>query len=75
MKLPVVVNSNNNYKWLKTHVRAIGFSSGKPIDISGNLMISENQIEDQARSQRVEFRVRTTIERRVADIVDKQGKH
>jgi len=74
MGLQVVAISPVDYRWLKTHVRAIGFSSGRPIDGEGKLIVSDTQIEDQARSQRVEFRVRTTIEKRVAEIVERQGR-
>lgn len=74
MDLPSVSSSTEKLQWLKTHVRAIGFSSAKPIDSSGNYLTTANQIEDQAMSQRVEFRVRTNIERQVADIVERSKK-
>jgi hypothetical protein len=74
MDLPSASNSPENLQWLKTHVRAIGFSSAKPIDSSGHYLTMTNQVEDQAMSQRVEFRVRTNIERQVADIVERSKK-
>ena len=74
MDLPSASNSPENLQWLKTHVRAIGFSSATPIDSSGHYLTTANQVEDQAMSQRVEFRVRTNIERQVADIVERSKK-
>lgn len=72
MELPAVTSSPEKYRWLKTNFRAIGFSSGRPVDNSGKVILSESQTEDPVRSQRVEFRVRTTIEKQVADIVERQ---
>ncbi len=71
---PVVKESPDLFRWLKTHVRAIGFSSGKPIDMNGKTLTSIEQSEDQAASQRVEFRVRTNVERQVAEIVERGKK-
>jgi outer membrane protein OmpA-like peptidoglycan-associated protein len=48
--------------WLRAHIIAIGFSSSKPIESQGK--------EDYARSQRVEFRVRTDAESRIARIIE-----
>lgn len=74
MSLPTATNSSQNFQWLKAHVRAIGFSSARPIDSSGEVVSKPNQMEDQAMSQRVEFRVRTNIERQVANIVERSKK-
>ena len=74
MDMPVVTQSNGMFDWLKSHVRAIGFSSGRPLDATGKIVKDADQTEDQSMSQRVEFRVRTDIERRVADIVER-GKN
>ncbi len=75
--LEYVVNSNkvsqspDMFLWLKSHVRAIGFSSGKTVDSDGTLTGLSMKPEDPKRSQRVEFRVRTNVEKQVADIVNK----
>lgn len=58
-------------KWLMKHFSAIGFSSGHPLNAQGR-DVSHGESEDYHLSQRVEFRVRTNIERKVADIVEKQ---
>ncbi|SLM65111.1 MULTISPECIES: OmpA/MotB family protein [Dickeya] len=71
MNMPVVSPSKPSFSWFKTHVRAIGFSSARPVDADGKVITSPDQTEDQARSQRVEFRVRTNVERQVANIVEK----
>jgi len=57
--------------WLMKHFRAIGFSSAKPLKSNGSYM-TNGEKEDSLLSQRVEFRVRTNIERKVADIVEKK---
>lgn len=72
MRMPVVAGTPEDFYWLKSHVRAIGFSSGMPIDKFGKLIVSKDQEENQKLSQRVEFRVRTTVEKRVAEIVERQ---
>lgn len=72
VNMPVVKNSPEKFIWLKSHFRAIGFSSAKPVASNGLAVTDKNQVEDQKRSQRVEFRVRTNIEKRVADIVEHQ---
>lgn len=72
MRQSVVTKSPDTFRWLKTHVRAIGFSSGKPVNKRGKVVLPDDPTEDQALSQRVEFRVRTTIEKRVAEIVERQ---
>lgn len=72
MRMPVVAGSTEDFHWLKSHVRAIGFSSGMPLDKFGELIVSKDQEENQKLSQRVEFRVRTTVEKRVAEIVERQ---
>ena len=51
--------------WLKEHMTANGLSSSKPIrDASGE--------EDSNRSRRVEFRLRTDAESRIATILENQ---
>ncbi|WP_108126801.1 OmpA family protein [Saccharospirillum mangrovi] len=51
--------------WLKQHMTANGLSSSKPVlDANGN--------EDPDRSRRVEFRVRTDAESRIASILESQ---
>lgn len=70
MSTPAVAGSPDTFKWFKSHVRAIGFSSGRPVDHKGRVILNVEQKEDQALSQRVEFRVRTNVERQVADIVE-----
>jgi outer membrane protein OmpA-like peptidoglycan-associated protein len=74
MGMRMVSQSPELFSWLKSHVRAIGFSSGRPLDSDGNVLTTSKQREDQALSQRVEFRVRTNVERRVADIVERGKK-
>jgi len=56
-------------KWLMRHFSAIGFSSGHPLSKAGDYILNGEK-EDYKLSQRVEFRVRTNIERKVADIVE-----
>lgn len=50
--------------WLKTHLTANGLSSAKVIR-------QDNGIEDPQRSRRVEFRVRTDADGRIATILEK----
>ncbi len=50
------------YDWLHSRISAVGFSSSRPIfDNHGN--------EDKKLSRRVEFRVRTTVERELMRII------
>lgn len=56
--------------WLKKHFRAIGYSSAKPLNKDALTLQKEEQ-EDFEKSRRVEFRVRTNIEDKVAEIVEK----
>ncbi|MFA5216234.1 flagellar motor protein MotB [Sulfuricurvum sp.] len=63
--------SQNQKKWLMKHFSAIGFSSGHPLNSKG-IYKTDAESEDYQLSQRVEFRVRTNIEDKVAKIVDKQ---
>ncbi|MFQ3231668.1 flagellar motor protein MotB [Reinekea sp.] len=51
--------------WLKAHMTANGLSSSKPIYI-------EDGEEDRERSRRVEFRLRTDAESRIAAILESQ---
>ncbi len=55
----------NQRKWLKEHMTANGLSSSKPI-------VAENGEEDPERSRRVEFRLRTDAESRIATILENQ---
>ncbi|RBQ31638.1 hypothetical protein CRU92_05330 [Arcobacter sp. FW59] len=57
-------------EWLKKHFRAIGYSSAKPLNKNG-LTLEQEEKEDFEKSRRVEFRVRTNIEDKVAEIVEK----
>lgn len=60
--LPEVQKEN---KWLKEHMTANGLSSSKPLtDGQGQ--------EDRERSRRVEFRLRTDAESRIAAILESQ---
>lgn len=63
--------SEDEKKWLMKHFRAIGFSSAMPLKNDGTYATNTNE-EDSKLSQRVEFRVRTNIERKVAEIVEKK---
>lgn len=60
LNLPAVTNEK---KWLKTYLTANGLSSAKVVqDDSGN--------EDDERSRRVEFKVRTDAEGKIASILE-----
>lgn len=63
--------SGKQKQWLMKHFSAIGFSSGHPLTDKGTY-ITNGEKEDYKLSQRVEFRVRTNIERKVAEIVEKK---
>lgn len=65
----IISSSNDEQKeWLKKYFRAIGFSSAKLLD-SNSQPITNKADEDPAKSQRVEFRVRTNIEQKVGAII------
>lgn len=53
----------SNAEWLRQYVTANGLSSSHPI-------LNEEGTEDAARSRRVEFRVRTDAETRIAKILE-----
>ncbi|WP_196157259.1 OmpA family protein [Reinekea sp. G2M2-21] len=55
----------NEKEWLKEHMTANGLSSSKPIFL-------DNGEEDRERSRRVEFRLRTDAESRIAAILESQ---
>ncbi|MGB1092654.1 MAG: OmpA/MotB family protein [Oceanobacter sp.] len=55
---------SNDKSWLKQHLTANGLSSAKTVR-------QDSGVEDQERSRRVEFRVRTDAESRIATILDK----
>lgn len=63
MELPKV---ESELPWLRKHLTANGLSSAK-------LILDENGEEDWARSQRVEFRVRTDVESKIARILEVGG--
>lgn len=63
MELPKV---ESELPWLRKHLTANGLSSAK-------LVLDESGEEDWARSQRVEFRVRTDVESRIARILEVEG--
>ena len=56
----------NHFEWLKSKLTANGLSSSK--------LIFENGNENEARSRRVEFRVRTNAEKRIVQIVNKEKR-
>lgn len=62
--------SNKEKEWLKKHFRAIGFASAKPLNNKGKTLKSGEK-ESFIHSQRVEFRVRTNIERKIVEVVEK----
>jgi outer membrane protein OmpA-like peptidoglycan-associated protein len=62
--------SQEQQKWLMKHFSAIGFSSGHPLSDKGRFILN-GENENYQLSQRVEFRVRINIERKVANIVEK----
>lgn len=64
MALPAV---SNDLPWLRSYVTANGLSSAKPVK-------AEDGSEDLARSQRVEFRVRTDADSRIEKILAEAGK-
>lgn len=65
----IISSSNDEQKeWLKKYFRAIGFSSAKLLDSNSQPIINKAD-EDPAKSQRVEFRVRTNIEQKVGAII------
>lgn len=71
----IMISSNINLTikqkdWLQKHFRAIGYSSAKPLNKNG-MVLELNDTEDFEKSRRVEFRVRTNIEKKVAEIVEK----
>ena len=51
------------YTWLPVYIRAVGMSSAK-------LALDENGNEDYDASRRVEFRIKTKAEERIASIMD-----
>ncbi|RAX52145.1 OmpA family protein [Helicobacter sp. 11-8110] len=57
-------------EWLKKHFRAIGFSSAKPLNDKSQTL-QKGEKENFINSQRVEFRVRTNIENKIAEVVNK----
>jgi outer membrane protein OmpA-like peptidoglycan-associated protein len=61
-----------HYDWLKDKLTANGLSSSKPVDVNGYLLDSKssNGIEDQLRSQRVDFRVRIDAESKISNMLD-----
>lgn len=62
LNLPEV---SNQRAWLKEHMTANGLSSSKPVlDNTGS--------EDSERSRRVEFRLRTDAESRIATMLEAQ---
>ncbi|EOV7304691.1 hypothetical protein B6658_008090 [Campylobacter coli] len=54
----------------KKHFRAIGFSSAKPLNDKSQTL-QKGEKENFINSQRVEFRVRTNIENKIAEVVSK----
>ena len=62
--------NNEQKEWLKSNFRAIGFSSARLLD-ENSQPLRAGKLEDSNKSQRVEFRVRTNIEQKVANEVAK----
>jgi len=62
----------NNKQWLKNKLTANGLSSSKPVDEAGFLLTHEmsNGVEDQLKSQRVEFRVRIDAESKISSMLN-----
>lgn len=72
--LSYLLNSNlsrSQKEWLRKHFRAIGFASARPLNAMGE-PLQKGEVEHALNSQRVEFRVRTNIEERIADIVERR---
>ncbi len=69
MALP---EARKNYDWLKDKLTANGLSSSKPVDKNGFLLTHESSdgIENQLKSQRVEFRVRIDAESKITTMLD-----
>ena len=61
LELPDV---STNKDWLKSHLTANGLSSAKVVR-------DDNGVENGERSRRVEFKVRTDAEGRIATILDR----
>jgi outer membrane protein OmpA-like peptidoglycan-associated protein len=62
LALPLIIENEQYLDWSFTHVTAHGMSSSKNV-------FDANGIEDYAASRRVEFRLRTTAEERLLDLV------
>ena len=74
--LEYLLNSNLTRKekeWLRKHFRAIGFANAHPLNALGE-PLKAGEREHALNSQRVEFRVRTNIEQKVAEIVEQRNK-
>lgn len=69
--LEYLINSTtpNQMQWLKKHFRAIGFASAIPLNDKG-MQLQEGEKENYKNSQRVEFRVRTNIERQITEVFE-----
>lgn len=62
--------SEDEKAWLKRHFRAIGFSSAKPLNDKAQ-SLKQGEKENALNSQRVEFRLRTNIEEKIIEVVEK----
>lgn len=62
LQIPSIRQSQEIQDWLKLHLTANGLSSSK--------LIAPNGIENKEESRRVEFRVRTNAEKRIAEIIN-----
>jgi len=51
------------FNWMKSKIAAVGFSSSHPA------IIEETGLEDKKRSRRVEFRVKTTVEKQLMKVI------
>lgn len=59
-------------QWIRKHIRAIGFSSAVPLNYEGE-RLQEGEREHALNSQRVEFRVRTNIERKIREVSEMEN--
>lgn len=52
----------SEYEWLSSVIAAVGFSSSRPV-------LNEKGMEDKKRSRRVDFRVKTTVEKELMKVI------
>jgi len=54
--------NSQEYEWLSPVIAAVGFSSSRPI-------LNKKGMEDKKRSRRVDFRVKTTVEKELMKVI------